>query len=175
LPQCPKTADEPASEHRDSWVSQIIGVQFQIIAIAVFDNSIIRHYEPPIGNFLREHINIAQKDAIGGHGILRSRNCGIKGKATMRRDSQLALPEISRPQKLARLAIQAADFYRGSLRALTPAVLADMDTDFPWSVYCQYWTACFDAAAFFEYSKKAFADAEVCARVRRDCARMRAL
>jgi len=106
LPQCPKTADEPASEHRDSWVSQIIGVQFQIIAIAVFDNSIIRHYEPPIGNFLRKHINIAQKDAIGGHGILRSRNRGIKGKATMRRDTQLALPEIGRPQKLARLAIQ---------------------------------------------------------------------
>ena len=70
-----------------------------------------------------------------------------------------------KPEILARLAIQAADFYRGALRALTPAVLADIDSDFPWSVYCQYWTACFDAAAFFEYSKKAFAEAEVRARV----------
>ena len=74
---------------------------------------------------------------------------------------ELARVQGMRPETLAKLSIQAAEFYRGALRALPLAVRADMDTDFPWSAYCLYWTACFDAAAFFEYSKKAFADAAV--------------
>ena len=100
---------------------------------------------------------------------------------------EMARAKGMKPETCAKLAAQCADYYRAASSALAPGVWDDIDKDFPWSLYtrcdiaplcclcltprmyllvclfviCRYWTACFDASAFFQFSIKTFADAEV--------------
>jgi hypothetical protein len=58
------------------------------------------------------------------------------------------------PELSARLAGQAADFYRAASRSFADATWSDIDRDFPWSIYIKFYTACFDAASFWQFSQK---------------------
>lgn len=52
------------------------------------------------------------------------------------------------------------DLYRESHRSLGEAAWADIDAELPWSVYTRLYTACFDAASFWQMAQKAGAEAQ---------------
>lgn len=72
---------------------------------------------------------------------------------------ELARFKNMKPEACSKLAVAGSRLYRSAAGALSEAAFADVDKQFPWSVYANYYTCTFDSAAFWQYSQKARADA----------------
>lgn len=113
-----------------------------------------------------EGLNMLTQLMLAQSQVRAGKGCGGWERTRTRTHAQACYFEMARAKGMkaetcAKLAGQCADFYRTASGALSPAVWEDVDRDFPWSIYCRYWTACFDSSAFYSYSQKALADAEV--------------
>ena len=55
-----------------------------------------------------------------------------------------------KPETCAKLAGQAADYYRGALLAFSDKAWADIDAEFPYSLWLRMYACTFDAASFYQ-------------------------
>lgn len=72
---------------------------------------------------------------------------------------EMARLKQMKPEPCAKLAGQAADFYRAAAKALPDPLWDEIDKEFPWSVYIRFYAACFDGASFWQYAQKTFQEA----------------
>jgi programmed cell death 6-interacting protein len=78
---------------------------------------------------------------------------------------EMARAKGMKAETCAKIAGQAADFYRAAANSVyqnvvIPNFASEIESNYPWIAYAQFYAACFDAASFFQYSQKVRADAE---------------